>query len=99
MASGLGDVTRGKSIGVIDVHLREPHEHSADEIGAVTLIGEQAGSALGKMLLEDGNFRLAERQDWSRKWPNGPPSCRRPTKPSARSCGALSGTISAGRRF
>jgi signal transduction histidine kinase len=54
-------VTRGKSIGVINVHHRDPHEHSADEIAAVTFIGEQTGSALGKMLLEDENARLAER--------------------------------------
>jgi signal transduction histidine kinase len=54
-------VTRGKSIGVINVHHRDPHEHSADEISAVTFIGEQTGSALGKMLLEDENARLAER--------------------------------------
>jgi len=53
-------VTRGKSIGVINVHHRDPHQHSADEIAAVTFIGEQTGSALGKMLLEDENARLAE---------------------------------------
>ena len=54
-------VTRGKAIGVINVHHREPHEHSSDEIGAVTFIGEQTASALGKILLEDENARLAER--------------------------------------
>jgi signal transduction histidine kinase len=53
-------VTRGKSIGVINVHHRDPHEHSADEIAAVTFIGEQTGSAIGKILLEDENARLAE---------------------------------------
>ena len=54
-------VTRGKAIGVINVHHRDPHEHSADEIAAVTFIGEQTASALGKILLEDENARLAER--------------------------------------
>ena len=54
-------VTRGKAIGVINVHHRDPHEHSADEIAAVTFIGEQTASALGKILLEDDNARLAER--------------------------------------
>jgi signal transduction histidine kinase len=54
-------VTRGKAIGIINVHHREPHEHSADEIAAVTFIGEQTASALGKILLEDENARLAER--------------------------------------
>jgi signal transduction histidine kinase len=54
-------VTRGRAIGVINVHHRDPHEHSSDEIASVTLIGEQAGNALGKILLEDENARLAER--------------------------------------
>ena len=54
-------VNRGKAIGVINVHHRDPHEHSADEIAAVTFIGEQTASALGKILLEDENARLAER--------------------------------------
>jgi signal transduction histidine kinase len=54
-------VTRGKAIGVINVHHRDPHEHSADEIAAVAFIGEQTGSALGKILLEDENARWAER--------------------------------------
>ncbi|MCU1334738.1 MAG: barA 2 [Bryobacterales bacterium] len=54
-------VTRGKAIGVINVHHRDPHEHSEDEIAAVTFIGEQTGSALSKILLEDENARLAER--------------------------------------
>jgi signal transduction histidine kinase len=54
-------VTRGKSIGVINVHHRDPHEHSADEIAAVAFIGEQTGSALGKILLEDENAHLAQR--------------------------------------
>ena len=54
-------VTRTKAIGVINVHHREAHEHSAEEIAAVTFIGEQTASALGKILLEDENARLAER--------------------------------------
>ncbi|MBZ5633561.1 MAG: GAF domain-containing protein [Acidobacteriia bacterium] len=58
-------VTRGKAIGVINVHHRDPHEHSADEIAAVVFIGEQTASALGKILLEDENARLAERDQES----------------------------------
>jgi signal transduction histidine kinase len=54
-------MTRGKAIGVINVHHRDPHEHSPEEIAAVTLIGEQTGGAFGKILLEDENARLAER--------------------------------------
>jgi signal transduction histidine kinase len=54
-------VTRGRAIGVINVHHRDPHEHSADEIAAVAFIGEQTSSALGKILLKDENARWAER--------------------------------------
>lgn len=54
-------VNRGKAIGVINVHHRDPHEHSPDEIAAVSFIGEQTGSALAKIMLEDENARLAER--------------------------------------
>jgi signal transduction histidine kinase len=54
-------VNRGKAIGVINVHHRDPHEHSPDEVAAVTFIGEQTASALGKILLQDENARLAER--------------------------------------
>ena len=81
-------VTRGKAIGVINVHHRDPHEHSADEIAAVTFIGEQTASALGKILLEDENARLAERDQeleqqrvhLEAEVAEGPPSCRQPTK-------------------
>jgi len=54
-------VTGGKAIGVINVHHRDPHEHTAEEIAAVTVIGEQTGSALSKIMLQDENARLAER--------------------------------------
>src|SRR4029079_2097268 len=37
-------VAGGKVIGVINVHHRDPHEHTAEEIAAVTVIGEQTGS-------------------------------------------------------
>jgi signal transduction histidine kinase len=54
-------VTGGKSIGVINVHHRDPHAHTAAEIAAVSFIGEQTGSALAKIMLLDENARLAER--------------------------------------
>lgn len=54
-------VTGGKAIGVINVHHRDPHEHSFEEIEAVSFVGEQAGSALAKIILQDENARLAER--------------------------------------
>ena len=54
-------VTRGNAIGVINVHHRDPHEHTAEEIAAVSFIGEQTGGALAKIMLQDENARLAER--------------------------------------
>jgi uroporphyrinogen-III synthase len=53
-------VNRGKAIGVINVHHREPHAHTADEVATISFIGEQMGSAIAKSLLEEENARLAE---------------------------------------
>jgi len=53
-------VNKGKAIGVINVHHREPHAHSADEVATISFIGEQMGSAIAKSLLEEENARLAE---------------------------------------
>jgi signal transduction protein with GAF and PtsI domain len=52
-------VNKGKAIGVINIHHREEHEHSHEEIETVSFIGEQMGSAIAKSLLEDENARLA----------------------------------------
>jgi two-component system, sensor histidine kinase and response regulator len=52
---------KSRTIGVINVHHREPHHHSDDEISAIQFIGEQMGSAISKSLLEEENARLAER--------------------------------------
>jgi two-component system, sensor histidine kinase and response regulator len=54
-------VYKGRTIGVINVHHRESHPHSPDEISAINFIGEQMGSAIAKSLLEEENARLAER--------------------------------------
>lgn len=53
-------VTKGKAIGVINVHHRQKHEHSPEEIATISFIGEQMGSAIAKSLLEEENARLAE---------------------------------------
>jgi uroporphyrinogen-III synthase len=53
-------VNKGKAIGVINVHHRERHEHTVDEIATISFIGEQMGSAIAKSLLEEENIRLAE---------------------------------------
>jgi PAS domain S-box-containing protein len=52
---------KGRSIGVINVHHRDSHEHTAEEIAAIVFIGEQMGAAIAKNLLEEENARLAER--------------------------------------
>lgn len=53
-------ITTGKAIGVINVHHREQHPHSAEEISTLQFIGEQMGTAIAKSLLEEENARLAE---------------------------------------
>ena len=54
-------VNKGRTIGVINVHHRDAHYHSSQEISAVAFISEQMGSAIAKSLLEEENARLAER--------------------------------------
>ncbi|HZO57123.1 MAG TPA: GAF domain-containing protein [Bryobacteraceae bacterium] len=53
-------VSGGKVIGVINVHHREDHDHTAEEIALVTFVGEQMGTALTKGRLEEENARLSE---------------------------------------
>lgn len=53
-------VTKGKAIGVINIHHREKHEHTPDEVATISFIGEQMGSAIAKSLLEEENARLTE---------------------------------------
>src|ERR1700674_2586470 len=60
-ASAVPLVNRSETIGVINIHHREPHEHSEDEIAAIAFIGEQMSSAIAKSMLEGENARLAER--------------------------------------
>ena len=54
-------VHKGKSIGVVNVHHREAHAHTAEEIASISFMGEQMGGAIAKSLLEEENARLAER--------------------------------------
>jgi signal transduction protein with GAF and PtsI domain len=53
-------VSGGDLIGVINVHHREPHEHTTEVIGTLVFIGEQLGVAISKSLLEEENARLLE---------------------------------------
>ena len=53
-------VTKGKAIGVVNIHHREMHAHAPEEIATISFIGEQMGTAIAKTLLEEENLRLAE---------------------------------------
>lgn len=53
-------ITKGKAIGVVNVHHRQKHDHTPDEIATISFIGEQMGSAIAKSLLEEENARLTE---------------------------------------
>ena len=43
-------INKGGAIGVVNVHHRERHEHSVQEISTIQFIGEQMGSAIGQEL-------------------------------------------------
>jgi len=51
-------VSRGAVIGVMNVHHKLPHEHSAAEIGVLTFLGEQMGGAIERSRLVEENARL-----------------------------------------
>ena len=53
-------VAGGDIIGVINVHHREPHGHTADEISLLTFVGEQMGGVISKFVLSEENARLLE---------------------------------------
>lgn len=53
-------VSRGEVIGVINVHHKEPRQHSQEEIALLTFMGEQMGGAIAKSRLHEENARLQE---------------------------------------
>jgi uroporphyrinogen-III synthase len=53
-------VSAGDLVGVINVHHRDAHEHTPDEIGTLAFIGEQLGVAIAKSFLLEENARLLE---------------------------------------
>ena len=53
-------VSGGEVVGVVNVHHREQHEHSPQEIALLTFIGEQMGIAVAKSMLADQNARLLQ---------------------------------------
>ena len=50
-----GDVS-----GVINVHHRQTHNHTGEEISLLTFVGEQMGGAIAKSSLSETNARLME---------------------------------------
>lgn len=53
-------VSSGELIGVVNVHHREPHAHSVEEVSLLTFVGEQMGGAIAKSRLAEENQRLIE---------------------------------------
>jgi signal transduction protein with GAF and PtsI domain len=53
-------VSGGDVIGVINVHHRETHSHTGEEISLLTFVGEQMGGAISKSSLSETNARLME---------------------------------------
>jgi len=53
-------ISSGDVIGVINVHHREKHDHTPDEVALLTFIGEQMGGAIMKSSLLQENLRLTE---------------------------------------
>jgi GAF domain-containing protein len=53
-------VTGGDLIGVINVHHRESHVHSTEEVTLLTFVGEQMGGAIVKSRLANQNQKLLE---------------------------------------
>jgi uroporphyrinogen-III synthase len=51
-------ISGGEVAGVINVHHREPHQHTSSEIGLLTFIGEQMGNAVARARLAQENARL-----------------------------------------
>ena len=56
-------VTSGEVIGVVNVHHRQTHEHTPEEVALVTFIGEQMGNAIAKAVLAEQNARLHEEKE------------------------------------
>ena len=51
-------VRGGEVIGVLNVHHREPHEHTPEEISVLCFLGEQMGGAIAYSTLAEHNVKL-----------------------------------------
>lgn len=60
-------VSGGEVIGVLNVHHREPHQHTAEEIGVLSFLGEQMGVAITRARLAEENQRLQAAADEIRR--------------------------------
>ena len=53
-------ISGGEVIGVLNVHHKEPHQHTPTEIASLSFVGEQMGSAIAMCRLTEHNARLQE---------------------------------------
>jgi two-component system, response regulator PdtaR len=53
-------VASGEAVGIINVHHKERHDHTPEELSLLTFVGEQMGGALSRAKLENENARLVE---------------------------------------
>lgn len=53
-------LSSGELVGIINVHHRDQHDHSPEEVALLTFIGEQMGVAVAKSMLAEQNRRLIE---------------------------------------
>ena len=60
-------VNKGDIIGIINVHHRQEHEHTPEEIALLTFVGEQMGAAISRSVLEEENARLHEEAQEARR--------------------------------
>lgn len=60
-------VNKGDITGVINVHHRNEHQHTPDEIALLTFVGEQMGAAISRSVLEEENARLQEEAQEARR--------------------------------
>jgi GAF domain-containing protein len=56
-------VDSGEIIGVINVHHREAHQHSSDEVALVTFIGEQMGGLIARAKLTEQTQSAVRRME------------------------------------
>ncbi len=54
-------VNQGELVGVINVHHREAHQHTSDEVALVTFIGEQMGGLIGRRKLAEQSQSAVKR--------------------------------------